>query len=174
MTFSFLGFGLSFFHVFRKRELCSYAMFVTCYSTRLEDEVICWIFSWFYRCTFFGSWGFSVSKNPPKSKALTQGFAVWMTKWAAKKYLFFLGVLSAGLYYPCRVCDKSHSEDPYSVSSIVKCNMRVVAQSPQVDHSPQLYFNALSLKLTVRTWKWTQYQNMMLLMEEILLTSWGR
>ena len=42
-------------------------------------------------------------------------------------------VLSAGLYHPCRECDKSQSKDPYSVSSIVKCNIRVVfrgAKSP--------------------------------------------
>ena len=45
----------------------------------------------------------------------------------------FFRVFSAGLYHPCRECDKSQSKDPYSVSSIVKCNIRVVfrgAKSP--------------------------------------------
>ena len=114
-------------------------MFVTFYNTRLEDEVICWIFSWFKKdVLFFGSWGFSVSfvissKKPLKIKGLDSSFCRLNDEVGSEKIPVSFRVLSAGLYHPCRECDKSQSKDPYSVSSIVKCNIRVVfrgAKSP--------------------------------------------
>lgn len=86
-------------------------MFVTCYSTRLEDEVICWIFSWFKKDVLFLSpRGFQYlalsARKPLKIKGLDSSFCRLNDEVGSEKIPVSFRVLSAGLYHPCRECDK--------------------------------------------------------------------
>ena len=86
------------FHVFCKRELCNVCHMlqykVGRWSYLLDFQLVQKRCTFFWLLGVFGIFRYQLEKTPFKIKGLkTQVFAVWMAKWAAKKYLVFLGSL---------------------------------------------------------------------------------